>query len=442
MILSSAYVPMLNTDHLISTSIIEASQSWDGYERERAVRQLGLLPNPNCQAIAALLKRVNDWVPQVRAAAVQVLLNLLVHENVLSFVEALPDVYHLRNCHRDIHGAIISKIELFLLRVENRHYVLEGIKSSIKGVGRWCVYLSIDHQLATPCEIYLYSQKSHDIIVRTTAVRLLDKLSKQELELVIEDAILDAFMPVRREALLIALRCFPERSFALIHLMLSDRSPAIREIGVAYANDNGIDVEKFYIQTLTDIKAPQPRQLTVALLGLSEIGARSALDVVLSFLESHSPRVRKASIVALARLDQENAHYYLDIGLTDQAASVRKEAVRLMKKNRILLSEVELIELYRNSAGADRLQEIVLLNQYRPRWDRLSFLMWLLTQETLDASIARLDLEFRNWLAGTNYSFTPPQKSQETLIGDRLFALAKTLHHEQVIDYLRHFMEI
>lgn len=420
-------------------ALIESAQSWNGYERERAVRQLGTLHNPDRRAIATLLKRTNDWVLQVRAAAVQSILRLLVSKNTVVFIEALPEVYHLRNCYRDTHGSLIAKIELFLLRDENRDDVFEGIKSTIKGVGRWCLQLSIEHQLFAPDKIFLQSQYSHDVIVRATAVQLLDQLTTIDFEQVIEYAVSDSFMPVRREGLLIALNRFPERSLSIIQKMLSDRSISIRERGIAYAVEQGFDSENFYVQTLSNPRE-HPKALKIALLGLSEIQSLLVLDIAVDFLESRLPSLRKASLLCLVRTDTDNAPYYLDLGLHDSASSVRKEAIRLMQKHRIMLSEAELIELYSEKPGGEGLQCVIRLNKYRPRWGRLLFLMWLLNQEMAEVSLETIDLEYRNWIAGANYCFAPPRETEKRRIRDRLSILSKSKYHDPMMQYLRTYL--
>lgn len=52
--------------------------SWDGYRREKALRAIGGKV-PNRFFLALVLRRLNDWVPQVRQAAQNVLLKVLVN---------------------------------------------------------------------------------------------------------------------------------------------------------------------------------------------------------------------------------------------------------------------------------------------------------------------------------------------------------------------------
>jgi len=52
--------------------------SWDGYRREKALRAIGENV-PNRFFLALVLRRLNDWVPQVRQAAQDILFSVLVN---------------------------------------------------------------------------------------------------------------------------------------------------------------------------------------------------------------------------------------------------------------------------------------------------------------------------------------------------------------------------
>ena len=62
--------------------------SWDGYTRERTIRTISG-PVPNSFFLALLLRRLNDWVPQVREAAREKIPTLLSESDPISVVEAL-----------------------------------------------------------------------------------------------------------------------------------------------------------------------------------------------------------------------------------------------------------------------------------------------------------------------------------------------------------------
>lgn len=62
--------------------------SWDGYTRERTLRTI-TGPVPNSFFFALVLRRLNDWVPQVREAAREKILSLIDESDPTDIVDAL-----------------------------------------------------------------------------------------------------------------------------------------------------------------------------------------------------------------------------------------------------------------------------------------------------------------------------------------------------------------
>ncbi|MCH2056005.1 MAG: hypothetical protein MK214_05200 [Thalassotalea sp.] len=62
--------------------------SWDGYRREKALRTLS--PNvPNKFLLALVIRRLNDWVPQVRLAARELLPEIILKSNPEDVVDVI-----------------------------------------------------------------------------------------------------------------------------------------------------------------------------------------------------------------------------------------------------------------------------------------------------------------------------------------------------------------
>ena len=94
--------------------LLHAAGSSDGRVREAAVHALALLRDGD--ALPMLLRRVNDWVPQVRAAARQAVLALLDDGLADAWAEALDDLAALGRGGREDHAALLSRIDAFLAR--------------------------------------------------------------------------------------------------------------------------------------------------------------------------------------------------------------------------------------------------------------------------------------------------------------------------------------
>src|SRR5687767_10375201 len=91
---------------------IADARSYSGYLREEAVRALAAAGHG--AALPVLLERVNDWVPQVRAAAREGIAAFLRDEHIASWGPALGQVAALGRATRDDHAPLLHQITTFL----------------------------------------------------------------------------------------------------------------------------------------------------------------------------------------------------------------------------------------------------------------------------------------------------------------------------------------
>ena len=147
--------------------LIAQSDSWDGYVREQAVRALGRLRDG--RAFPPLLIRVNDWVPEVRAAARLALENYLIPEHAAAWVGCLPVVYHLKHCRRDDHGAFIARVEALLAQPACWQMLLEGLDSADVRVSRHAFNLVERYDLKPRSQLLDYALQTHDVVIKRYA---------------------------------------------------------------------------------------------------------------------------------------------------------------------------------------------------------------------------------------------------------------------------------
>jgi len=86
--------------------------SSSGWEREKALKTLTRAPQ--AAALPLLLVRVNDWVPQVRAAAREAVRALLRPADAAAWAQALPEVVALTRAGRADHAELLNEIDSFL----------------------------------------------------------------------------------------------------------------------------------------------------------------------------------------------------------------------------------------------------------------------------------------------------------------------------------------
>lgn len=106
--------------------------SWDGYKREKALRTL-TGPAPNSFFFAMLLRRLNDWVPEVRTAARDKLPIIIENSNPVFVVDAISST--LTNWKSWGRMKELDKQALFNLLANNHIFdtLLNHIVSSHSG---------------------------------------------------------------------------------------------------------------------------------------------------------------------------------------------------------------------------------------------------------------------------------------------------------------------
>ena len=269
----------------------------EGYKREAAVLQLGVLKDP--VAISELLKRANDWVPEIRSAAKIAVLKLATPENAEAFVMSLPELYHLHKCGRAKHGKFISEIERYLIEPINVLNILNGLNDNDSEVSRACFALALKHKLADTDQFILRALQHKDVNIRLRASHLLHDLDEEEKQLALKIAIEDKHMPIRREAFLSLLQVWGNEGLA--KKMLFDEHPGIREIAVAHLSKVGEDVQYTYLHSLSN---DDPHEICAALWGLGFLKVSECTTLVKPFLKNENSRVRKQAQSTLATLDK------------------------------------------------------------------------------------------------------------------------------------------
>ena len=277
------------------SKLLFLSDDKDGYVREKAIRKLGELGDP--EAIPALIARTNDWVPEIRMTAVKAVRKLATPENAESFVWTLPEIYHLRKCKRANHHLFIDQIEQYLTSGSNVSEVINGLSSSDKSIAKVCFGLVTKYKLLAPSEFVLTGLKSKDISTRIKASHFLKDLEGEEKEKALNVAIKDKSVNVRREAFLILLSLWGNDTLA--KKFLFDKHYAMREISIIHLRSLGLDVEYTYLRSLSEEKVSI---LCCALWGLGYLESKDCVAQIEPFLQHPDPAVQRQAKDTLDKL--------------------------------------------------------------------------------------------------------------------------------------------
>lgn len=350
------------------TELLALSRSYSGYTRESAVIELESYPSE--KTIDALIERANDWVPQVRRAAQNVLLRICNDKTVPYFINQLHKIYHLKECKREDHTAFVNNIQQLLLRYNVNALTTLNKCDSVSAL----LYTrllkksgKIDLlQLAHAC-----LEHSH-MSVRLYAVSLSSKLEETQGKALQLKGIEDKSGIVRRNALRLLLRHHSESSYRLSLNFLYDKEKSVRSQALFYLKNNGFKCKQAFIEQLSTENLHRQR---VAIWGLTELFAKSAVDLIFPSLHSTYPSIRTLALKACFVLCEEDLlEEIVEKMLNDNSSRVMKECSRLYKKNSVHIGNEALIKAINSQANEKNYRYILKMTHTMNKWEQLILL--------------------------------------------------------------------
>ena len=141
---------------------------WDGYVREAAVRKLGAAQS--AEAFRALLVLLNDWVPEVRAAATEACANFVRPERLDIILANLDSVLALTRKSRANHGTFLGKISGVLEVPDARSAILQFFPGSCGEVARNLLVRMLAWEGSDHAEILCLAAQHPDFTVRAALI--------------------------------------------------------------------------------------------------------------------------------------------------------------------------------------------------------------------------------------------------------------------------------
>lgn len=361
----------------------------NGYVREAAVRALARRGEETHPEIPLLVLRLNDWVPQVRSAALEALEARLAPPFADAFVAAWPLIEHLGEQRRAAHGGFIQRVLTLLGSPAARPALLRGTASLDGPTRRASFRLALTPPATSPADLECLHRalSDTDLLIRRHAVRHLATLppGPPRDELVLQ-ALADASAAVRRDAFVLLDTVPPATRRQRLADVLFDGSPFLRaHARTALATlDPAVDATARYRGSLStgptgSIGPAGPigpaARLRGALLGLGECGGDDDVLLLLPFLEDGRSKIRLAALQALAMLDRESIEPLVD-ALSDPSPRVSRTAARMIVRRPrpgLLDRMLELAEVHLSPAHVRRHALDVILSARA--WTRLPYLL-------------------------------------------------------------------
>ncbi|HEX8209697.1 MAG TPA: HEAT repeat domain-containing protein [Longimicrobium sp.] len=400
-----------------------------GYVREAAVRELATSSGGG--ELPYLLIRLNDWVEPVRDAAYEEVQARLVAAYAPHFVRSLWLVERLERCGRADHEVLVGRVHGLLTSPAGRPALRAGLARGDRWLRRSCYRLLLDTPGEDGPEIIRMGVRDEDAMIRLRAIRAAGVvLDTNDLREILRQVGRDPFMPVRREALGLWVRHFPDAAESVLRDALLDSSPALRQTARLDLKARGAgEFRDFYLSALED---PRGSRLRPALFGLAETGSEADAARVEAFLSHTAPGVRRAAVTALSRLDPEAYMSVFVQALEDDSPGVSKAARLALAPRAARVGEEKLWSLVAGGPEAHVRRNALLLLAATGKWNSIGWMIRAcrLADERLAAMARQL---VARWIARFNRVQVQPTR-------DQLEHMARALEEGAVLDTERERM--
>ena len=387
-----------------------------GQVRESAVRALDKTQTGN--ELPFLIVRLNDWVDVVAERARDAVSRRMDQAWAREWARNLPLVQRLSSAKRRDHSEFVGHVYAALRKLPNGEVLDEMLSSEDQNARRLAFRLA--REGATGVErvaLVRRAFREEDAVIRFEALRnACESFDDETLAPIVDAAVGDAFMPIRRRAIEASIGRYPERAASLARYALLDGNPAVREVGrrAIAQREPTTNVAQFYREQLG---AGSVSELVPAIAGLGETGQASDAELVAPFAADTRPKVRREAIRSLGRLDALANASTITLALTDSSAKVVRAACEAVEANPSLV-DYELVRRLIDEApfAHSRIQALRLASSLG-KWANLQLLLDAARSfdPTVGADVRR---QVALWLATANARFTAPTRQQLASINE------------------------
>jgi hypothetical protein len=386
---------------------------YDGYVREAALERAHALRTP--ALLPAIVERLNDWVPQVRARAQALVLDWLPSLDAEAALRLLGAVQHLRDARRSDHASWLGKVERIVVACVGASRIVEGVANPDIAVARTCFRLLEEHGLADPAtRVRVGLAHGTDIVLVRKAAEALVLLDSRERAAMGRLALRSHFGIVRAIALRRLLADEVAGAEALAIDMLADPHGWVRLVASTFLERRGIDSASLYAARLT---APGSSNtvLRACLMGLAETGKRAHLDLVRRMTSHHSARVRVNAFAAWLHLAPEEKDDIARRVLADGAHRVRNLVMSMHRKHGAFVPVDDALALLRERGDV----ELMLRYAEHEPWRWLQLILELEPAWREDAGLrGHLRDQLIRWIDNAHMSSTRATPAQRALFAE------------------------
>jgi HEAT repeat protein len=373
--------------------------------------------------------RANDWVDPIAARASELLIGRLRPDNRHAVLNELPFIVRVLGQHRRDHSGIERALKSVLLS-DGGEDALARCRQFDTSARRAMYELLTASSTASQRRLLNAALKDSDAVIRARAIRSVATDSDfEDRAAILERFLRDDRVPaVRRLALTVLSEHMPERIAGVFPQVLLDRAASVRGLArfVVGTHQLAFIPSAVYVRALI---SSAPGQLTAAIEGVGETGARGDADLIAPFLSENTPRIRRSALRAFAKLDSARAISAAVAALADNASSVRSAAVGILTNNASRVNFDIVSSRVRSLSDSEARGSLLRVFLEAPKWEAPAFLLEALTDPDDRVRTLAAGLVDR-WIEGFNRNQTQPTAKQLQRIGALLDAVASRMPEE------------
>ncbi len=374
--------------------IIKASDR-NGFIREAAIHALA--QSGHGPALRALLGRLNDWVPEVRRAALAAVNAFLVEEHAATWAASLGQVAALLRAGRADHSQVLERIAGFIVQPS----VMAQVKARYPDISRdGRRYLHrlefVAAQGDDRFEALQFALQSADIVIALMAAAEIHTIAdaSQKFELA-GLACAGQFAPLRAAGLRKALKLGGRIASPLVEALCLDPNALVRSIALTSVAERGDAVRARAREIFRSDPAGRRRAVAFDVMCVLDPECRESLAA--KACSDPAAVVRRTAFArSLAMIKDADRDPLIQRMLQDESALVRELAVGKIRRGASPPPfEWLRTQLDRRPAS---LNSLLRVSVHLQPWSRLEFLLRALVEAGLDdPSADRLQAELQAW---------------------------------------------
>ncbi|PMY37257.1 MULTISPECIES: PBS lyase [Pseudomonas] len=386
---------------------LELSRFGNGFVRQAAVR--GLAAQPSAEALAALLERLNDWVPQVRQEAAAAVEAYWAPEHAGLLLQTLAPLLALTSKQRADHGATLERATAVLQLAQVRDEV-QGAFGDCRGKAARFVFELLLKGVEDRPALLAMALRHPEVSVRQMAVDACAELPDEQAVPLLEEVMRRCGASVRVKALRLLLPLLADPGAHLRQALL-DPSVALRCLARWAAPRHRLDPREVLLARLLE-PAPLNKREWLGLLGLAKELQEPQADAMLQ--QALASKALTVRLLALQALGERGLAQQL-AALDDPSDKVFDCALGLLREQPWAAFEETLEQrLDQHWHGLPKARRWALLG-LKPGWRQLEYLLHRLDQAGSEAAYWREALA--RWCDARYAMFDPvtPKPLREAL---------------------------